>query len=56
MVVKKAAVSTRVEKNRDKILKLSKGDMYLPLDTLVQDRSIYPRRNIVENKVNAYAD
>jgi predicted metalloendopeptidase len=56
MVVKKAAVSTRVEKNRDKVLKLSKGDMYLPLDTLIQDRNIYPRRNIVENKVNAYAD
>ena len=49
-------VKQRVSANKDKILKLSKGDMYLPLDTLIQDRSIYPRRNIVENKVNAYAD
>ena len=30
MVVKKAAVSTRVEKYRDKVLKLSKVYMYLP--------------------------
>ena len=49
-------VKQRVSANKDKVLKLSKGDMYLPLDTLIQDRSIYPRRNIVENKVNAYAD
>ena len=49
-------VKQRVSANKDKILKLSKGDMYLPLDTLIQDKSIYPRRNIVENKVNAYAD
>ena len=53
---RQARVKERMAKARVRTLKLSGGEMYMQLDKLIQDREIYPRRNIVENKVNAYAD
>ena len=54
MVVKKAAVSTRVQKNRDKQLRESGGDAWFDIEKLVLDDNIYPRRNVLTSKVNQY--
>ena len=54
MVVKKAAVSTRVQKNKDKQLRESGGDAWFNIEKLVLDDNIYPRRNVLTSKVNQY--
>jgi hypothetical protein len=56
MTSRKEKIQERVIENQEKYLAESGGEEWFDIEKLVLDDSIYPRRNILATKVNAYSD